>query len=146
MTSKEKQEYAYLLYTKNEGISLQEIAKRVGVHPNTITRWRQNNQWDQVAETLLTTRHEQLRRLYMQLKELNDHIMDKEEGKRFANKGEADAMTQITRSIANLQKEISADTIIDVFIPFIQFVSKADQELAQRIVEWQDSYIKHVMS
>jgi DNA-binding XRE family transcriptional regulator len=145
MTSKEKQEYAFLLYTKHDALTQEEIAEKVGVHKNTISRWKDKGAWDQVRETLLTTRHEQLRRLYMQLKELNDHIMGKEEGQRFANKSEADSLTQITRSIKNLEQDMSVGTVIDVFIPFLEFVSKMDGELAKRIVEMQDSYIKNMM-
>lgn len=142
MTSKEKQEYAFLLFSKNEGLTLEQIAEKCEVHPNTITRWRKKNKWDETRETLLTTRQEQLRRLYMQLKELNDHIMGKPEGERFANKSEADSMTQITRSIANLEKDMSASMVIDVFIPFLQFTAKVDPELSKKIVELQDAYVK----
>ena len=146
MTSKEKQEYAYLLFTKNEGLTLEEIAKRVGVHPNTITRWKARDNWEEMSESLLTTRHEQLRRLYMQLKELNNHIMTKDEGLRFANKAEADSMIQITRSIESLQKDISIGTVIDVFVPFIEFVAKVNPEQSKSIIELQDSYIKRISS
>lgn len=142
MTSKGKQEYAYLLYSKANGMSLNEIAEKVGVHVNTISRWKAKHKWDELRETLLTTRQEQLRRLYMQLKELNDHIMEKETGKRFANKAEADSMIQITRSIANLEKDMTAATVIDVFIKFIEYASKIDSEVAKKILEIQDLYIK----
>jgi len=142
MTRQETREYAYLLFSKNDGLTLEQIATKCDVHPNTITRWRKKYRWDETRETLLTTRQEQLRRLYMQLGELNDHIMEKPEGQRFANKSEADAMTQITRSIANLEKDMSVGTVIDVFVPFLQFVAKLDGEQAKKIVELQDAYVK----
>ncbi|MEO0625559.1 MAG: helix-turn-helix domain-containing protein, partial [Bacteroidota bacterium] len=129
MTSKQKREYALLLYTKNDGYTMRDIADKCGVHPNTITRWRKDDDWDKIAETLLTTRHEQLRRLYMQLKELNDVIMGREGGKRYPTKAEADTMTQITRSIANLEKEISAGVIVDVFVKFLEYSAKIDGDL-----------------
>lgn len=144
MINKEKQEYAYLLYSKNEGLTLAEIATRVGVHFNTISKWKKENKWEELRETLLTTRHEQLRRLYLQLKELNDHIMAKQEGARFANKSEADAITQLTKSISNLEKDISISVIIDVMVPFIQFVAKIDGLKAKEIVELQDAYVKSI--
>ena len=144
MTKKEQREYAYLLYSKNDGLTLADIADRVGVHANTITKWKAADGWDELRETLLTTRHEQLRRLYMQLKELNDHIMAKPEGQRFANKSEADALTQITKSIANLEKDISLGVVIDVMVPFIEFIAKIDGHKAKEIVELQDAYIKSI--
>lgn len=86
-----------------------------------------------------------MRRLYMQLKELNDHIMTKSEGQRFANKAEADTLTQITRSIQNLEKDMSAAEVINVFSDFIKYVAKLDIEAAKTIVEFQDSYIKSMI-
>ncbi|RME92328.1 MAG: DDE transposase family protein [Bacteroidetes bacterium] len=142
MTQAEKKEYAYMLYTKNEGLTQQEIAKRVEVHPNTITRWKIEDEWDRSAGHLLTTKQEQLRRLYAQLKELNDHIVSKEEGKRFANKGESDTITQITRAIKSLETKLSPGTVIDVFTPFINFVAKVDGEMAKKIVELQHSFVQ----
>lgn len=144
MTKKEKMEYAYLLFSK-ENNTLKQIAEKVGVSVNTVSRWKKAEKWEELRKTLLTSRLEQLRRLYMQLDELNTHIMGKEEGKRFANKAEADTLTQLTRSIQNLEKEMTAAEVINIFIPFIQYVSKIDGEKAKLIVELQDSYIKSIM-
>lgn len=142
MTSKEKQEYAYLLYAKSESISLDEIARRCEVHVNTVSRWKKKNDWDKLRQSMLVTKSEQIKRLYLQLTELNDHIMGKPEGERFANKAEADTLTQITRSIGNLERELTAANVIDVFIPFIQYVAKIDNKQAKLFLKFQDSYIK----
>lgn len=142
MTNPEKRELALLLYTKNQGLKLQDIAAKVRVHVNTITRWKKEDDWDGIASALLTTRHEQLRRLYMQLKRLNDHIEARDAGFNFPTKAEADTLTQITRSIENLERQMSVGTIIDVFVKFIDFVAKVDGKKAKEIVELQDLFVK----
>lgn len=131
-----------MLFSKNSGLTLAEIARRCGVHPNTITRWRRDNKWDEMGEILMTTRAEQLRRLYNQLKELNAAVDEKPEGQRFPSKAESDTLTQIMRAIKVLQPDLGPNTVIDVFIPFIKFVSKQDPNLAKDVVEMQDAYIK----
>jgi len=141
-----EREYAQLLYVKNQGITLKEIAEKVGVHPNTITNWKNQDNWEGTAEVLLVTRHEQLRRLYNQLKQLNDTILNREQGKQYPTKSEADTMTQITRSIGRLEKDISVGVIIDVFVPFIEWRSKQDPARAKQIVDLQDKWIKTVLS
>lgn len=145
MTSKEKQEYAYLLYSKEAGLSLADIAERVGVHVNTIGRWKEKFNWEALRKSQLVTRGEQIRRLYDQLDNLTRHIDEKPEGQRYANKSEADTLTQLTRSIANLERDITAADVVDVFIPFISFVAKVDSEKAKIIVELQDKYIKSLI-
>lgn len=141
-----EREYAQLLYCKNPGITLKEVAEKVGVHPNTITNWKQADNWEGTAEVLLVTRHEQLRRLYNQLKQLNDNIHSREDGKQYPSKSEADTMTQITRSIANLEKDLSVGTVIDVFVPFIEWLSKQNPAKAKEIIELQDLYIKTILA
>lgn len=134
-----------MLYSKSANITLTEIAQKVGVHVNTVGRWKVKFKWDEYSESMLTTRAEQLRRLYMQLKELNDHIFDKPEGQRFANKAEADTLIQITRSIGNLEKDMTAADVINVMIPFVQFVAKTDSNKAKEFIEYQDRYIKQML-
>jgi transposase len=146
MTKKEAREYAALLYMKNEGLSLQDIALKVGVHPNTITKWKREDDWDGLASVLLTTRHEQLKRLYQMLKAKNDEIMGRKEGTRFPTKADADVLSQVTKSIQNLEQDMGVGTIIDVFIRFISYVGKVDGKMAKKIVEYQDAFVKAQMT
>ena len=146
MTKKEAREYAVLLYTKNEGLTLQDIAAKVGVHANTITKWKREDDWDGLASVLLTTRHEQLKRLYQMLKAKNDEIMTRDEGKRYPSKADADVLSQVTKSIQNLEQDMGVGNIIDVFIKFITYVGKLDADMAKRIVEYQDAFVKAQMT
>lgn len=142
MTAKEKQEYAYLLYSKGDGLTLKQIAEKVNSGVNTISRWKKKYKWDELRKSMLVTRGEQIRRLYDQLDALTQHIANKPEGSQYANKGEADSLTQITRSINNLEKEMTSADVINVFIPFITYVAKVDGEKAKEFIEFQDNYIK----
>jgi transposase-like protein len=146
MNAKRKLELAQLLYTRGVVSDQSELAVRVGVTPQTISRWKKKHGWENMRKSLLTTRQEELRRLYDQLKELNDHIRSKPEGQRYANSKEADTITKITSAIRNLETEVSASQTIDVFMKFNEFIQNVeDLQLAQKIVELQDAFVKSLL-
>lgn len=145
MTSKEKQEYAYLLYCKQSGITLKEIAKKVDMSVKSISRWKKENKWDELRKSMLVTRGEQIRRLYDQLDNLTQQINTRDKETRFPTKSESDIITQLTNAIAKLERELSISDVIHVFIPFIQFVAKVDTDKAKQLVEFQDMFIKSLM-
>lgn len=142
MTKQAKRELAAHLYTKNDGTTLAQIAAKVGVHPNTITKWKKEDDWEGMASYLLTTRYEQLRRYYAMMKSQNDAIMAREEGHRHPTKVEADAGAYILKAIDILEKDMKVGTVIDVFTKFLEFSAKVDGELTKRFAEVLDKYIK----
>lgn len=141
MKSTDKREYAQLLFTQNPRILMKDIAAKVGVTPNTVTSWRRKDNWDKHRETIQKTRHEQLRNLYQELEALNNAIREREEAP-YATKAEADTRTQITRSISNLEREMTAAQVVAVFNPFLDWLSDVDPAKAKLVVELQDAYIK----
>ena len=143
MTIENKREYAFLIYQKHKdrGITLKEIAERVGVHKNTITKWKKLDEWDEALQEDLSFA-KQLRVMKIQLNELNQFIMDKPEGLRFPNKAESDARRQLVKDIAELLQGEDLATIVNVFMPFIRFVAQSDKDTALKIVEYQDQYVK----
>lgn len=142
MTKKAAREFAETLYLRNEGDTLQDIAAKCGVHPNTITKWKKEDNWDGHAAVLLTTRHEQLKRYYMMLKDQNDMVMAREEGKRHMTKAEADSMAQTIKAIEVLEKEMKLGTIIEVFSKFLAFSMKVDAEQTKVFALMLDKFIK----
>lgn len=144
MTAKRQKEYALSLYCSARKISLLEIAERVGVHMNTISRWKVRYNWDEHAASILTTKPEQIRFFYTQLKDLNDHIMARPKGQRFGSKSENDGITQLTNAIEKLEKQMVAKDVIDVFTPFINYVAEIDPEAAKKFIEYQDLFVKQM--
>lgn len=144
MTNAQKKEYARLLFLK-ENMTQQEIAQRVGCTEATLSGWKTKEGWDTMKKSLLATRQEELARLYDQLKELNDYILTKQEGQRFANSKEADVIRKLTASIRELETDISIAQVVDVMIPFNEFMRKIDIDKAKEMIELQDSFIKSLM-
>lgn len=113
LKSNQKREWAKHLITK-EGMTQKEAAEKVGVTTVTMNRWYKEGNWERLKQSLLITRQEQLNRLYLQLEEMNNAIMNREEGKRFANSKEADSISKLAIAIKTMETEASIADIVEV--------------------------------
>ena len=142
---KERKELAMILYVRGGVENQRELAERIGVSEQTIVTWKKEGRWDDFKKSLLVTRQEELRRLYDQLKEVNDSIMAKEIGQRFANNKEADIITKLTGAIRQLETETSAAQVIDVAMKFNEYLRKIDLGKAKEMAELMDGFIKSMI-
>lgn len=143
MKTNQKKELAKLLFIK-ENLSQKEIAERVDVSEQTITRWVNENEgeWRRLRQSLIVTKDEQLRRIYDQLDELNQTIMKRDEGNRYANPKEADTMVKLTAAAKNLETDASIADIIEVSKRFLNFIRPINIEKAKEVSLLLDSFIK----
>jgi len=140
----QKHEHAKLLYTV-QGVTVQkELSERVGVSPQTINKWvnADDRLWDRMRESTLITKEAEMRRMYMQLTELNDKIMGREKGDRFANSKEADTLSKIAKAIKDMETETALAEIMEVMKNFLVFVRHQDYEKAKEITVLADHFIK----
>lgn len=144
LTNSQKRDYAEFLYI-NGNLSQKEIAEKVEVTEKTIGRWKEENKWEQRKISIMTTKKEELSRMYLQLRELNTNIEQREEGCRYPNSKEADTINKITSAIRNLETETSVGEIIGVAEKFLNFLRKEDIEKAKEIAIYFDTFIKNEM-
>jgi transposase-like protein len=119
-----------------------EIAELVGVSANTVSAWKNADKWEDQKTSLLTTRANQLSRLYKMLAVLNDDLDEKAELKIPVNSKEADAVLKLTAAIKNLEYETSIAEKVEVGMEFINMVKADDAELAKTITKWFDVFIQ----
>ena len=122
-----------------------EIAALLGYSEKTIGKWKAEDEWDSFKTSLLTTRENELRRLYKMLKSLNDSIDEFAEAKIPINSKQADAVLKLTTAIKNLEIETSIAEKVEVGTDFINLVRKEDVELSKQITKWFDVYLKSTM-
>lgn len=140
-----KQDYAKLLFT-NQGVTVgKELAERVGVSEVTISKWRNSGGWEQLRASVIITKEAELRRLYMQLTELNDHIFAREKGQRFASSKEADTLVKLTAAVKQLETDTSVAETMEVLKNFIIAVREDDFTKAQEITKLADIFIKSLI-
>ena len=72
----EAKEYARMLFLDtSQKLTNKEIAGRVGVRQNTITKWIDEEGWKKLRKSLMVTRQKMISDLYDQLECLNNHII-----------------------------------------------------------------------
>ncbi|CAA0260287.1 DUF1804 family protein [Tenacibaculum maritimum] len=139
------QEWAKTEYLKN-GLTYIEIAKKVGVTAKTIGIWAKEQKWENLKAATIISKPEQLSMIYAQINELNSFIRDKEEGQRFANSKEADALKKLTAAAKDLEGELGLSQIVNVAIPLLQFVKKTDYDTAMKLQTYIDEFIRTVIN
>ncbi len=140
MTIKQKKDYAKTLFL-NLNITQKEISERSGVSQKTISKWVNEEKWEALRTSLLTTREKQLSNLYLQLRKLNEAISERET-QQYANAKEADILIKITSAINKLEQDLSIADIVNVSKRFLEWLRRADIEKAKELANLFDAFIK----
>ena len=133
LTKQQRKDYAKTLYV-SERLTQEEIAERVGVTRITVNRWINAEGWEQLRTSLTITKEEQIKNLYQQLKNLNDTILARDEGKRCATPAEADALNKYATTINKLEGA--------VFRKLTTFLRANAPEEVKRILPVLDLFVK----
>ncbi len=140
-----KYDHAKTLFTVEGVIVQKELAERTGVSLQTINKWVNEENWEYVRASVIITKEAELRRLYTQLTELNDYIMLKPKGQRFANSKEADTLGKLAAAIRQLETDASLADTIEVLKNFINHVRQDNYEKAKDITTLADIFIKSII-
>ncbi len=140
-----KKDYAKLLYTVEGVTEGKELAARVGVSQQSISKWKNEGEWELLRASVIVTKESELRRLYMQITELNNHIMSRESGQRFANTKEADTLVKLTSAVRQLETDTSAAEAMEVLKDFVMFIQGEDYQKAKEITNLADAFIKSLL-
>ena len=142
LSIKQKKDYAKTLYLSDLSITQKEIATRAQVSEKTVSNWVNNDGWDKLRESLLTTRGTQLGNLYAQLTAINLKIAQRQEGERYATNKEADIISKLTSAIQKLELELSISDKFNVVKDFLDWLRPADLAKAKELSGLFDAYIK----
>ncbi len=139
-TDKQQQrEIAQLLYL-NGGLMKKDIAVKLGVSEQTISRWAKLDNWEVLKTNLLTSRKQRLSELYEELREFNRMIAEKD-GYKVASSKEADARRKLITDIKELETRYSLSHTITIGQDFCEFVKTIDEPLANRVLEMFNAFI-----
>lgn len=144
MTRTQKQDYAKVLYL-NDSLTQKEIADKVGVTEKTIGSWIKKGNWPQLKSSLIITKDEELRRIYVQINQLNNHIETREEGSRYADAKEADTLSKLAATARAMESDASLSDVIAVFKRFANWLRKIDLAKAQEFISIQDEFVKTLL-
>lgn len=145
ISRQQQKEFARTLYLR-ENLTQAEIAERVGVSQQTVIRWVGAEKWDELKASISMTAEEQIRNLQRQVIEINNSILNRESGNRYANAKEADTIVKLTTAINKLQTEAGIHEIVGVGAAFVDFMRPIDLEKAQEFTRLFDAFIKAKMT
>lgn len=141
LTNKQKKDWAKTLYLK-ERLTQKELAGRVGVSENTISKWVNDEGWEKLRKNMMLTREEQMQLMLNELEALNTFIQKKPAGERFADSKEANIRRNLVKDIKELETKASLAEIIETGKRFIKWLSVADIKKAREIADLFDAFIK----
>ena len=136
ITRQQKKDFAQKLYLSEPGITQQEIAARVGVSVNTVSKWKVDGKWEEMRVSLLTSKDTILTRLYNQLDRLT---AEQEDGKSVS----ADTIIKLTAAIRNLENETNIADKLTVGKEFLVYLRRVgDASETKKIAAYFDAFIK----
>lgn len=140
----QKREHARLLYMQGEPQKV--IAEKIGVSAQTITKWVNDNGWDQSRAAANITRPELVNKLLNSINVLLEDLTDAPSPEKTA--ASADKLVKFAATIERLEKKTSVVDIIEVFMAFskwlqyrMSFDPNVTPELLKTINHYHDLFI-----
>ena len=132
----QKYEYAYLLYMQK--VPQKEIAERVGVSQQTLSKWKETGGWELKRVARTVSRDQIINKVLMKLNEMLDS----------GEEVNADEFSKASNQLKKLQTGCTIDDIADILTRFGDWViekSATDQEITTEFVQLltkkQDEYL-----
>lgn len=138
-------EYAKKLYLHDDITNQKQLAKRVGVSENTISKWVNEGKWESFKKNFLLTREERMSDLLDELTEIQNFIKELPEGRRFADSKLGDVRRKLIKDIKELETSANRQEIIHALTSLVKFVRPENFEEAVVITKWADIFIKTLL-
>lgn len=142
MTNEQKKVFALLIYLNETSATQKEIAQRVEVSEQTISKWVKTENWEKQRRSKMVTRQKALDNAYEQLENLNATIMARPEGERIPNNKEADLQVKLASQIRTLETELSNVVVMEIGMKFIDHVRSVAPENTTLVLNLYDNFMK----
>lgn len=141
LTAQQKKDYARMLYLK-DNLTQQEIAEKVGVSRQSVIRWMKAEKWEEMKVGVTLSREQQISNLHRQVMELNNVILSRPEGERYATAPEADTLSKLAAAIKKMETDVGIADLVSVGIRFIEWIRPIDLDKAKEVTILWDKFIK----
>lgn len=142
MAKEQLKEVAKILYLQD--YKQKDIASKLGVSENTVTRWVKDGCWSSLKKNLLNSKYARLAELYDELEETNRMIREKK-GYKVANSKEADARRKLIADIAELETKYNIGQVTTIAKDYVNFLSQIDHDFAQQSLNYLEAFIEQLV-
>ena len=132
----QKYEYAYLLYMQR--VPQKEIAQRVGVSSQTLSKWKDDGGWELKRVARTVSRDQIINKTLMKINEL----LDSEDG------FNGDEFAKLASQLEKIKSGYTLDDVADILTKFGDYIieqSASDKsittEFVQLLTHYQDKYL-----
>ena len=132
-----KRQIARTLFVQG-GMTQKEIASKLEVTEQTISRWSKKDHWDELKKNVMSGKQEILRNLYTELQKLQSII---EENGGVADSKQADIRRKLITDIRQLETRYSVSQTVPIGMDFCEFLKEIDFDLAGKISRYFQSFI-----
>jgi predicted transcriptional regulator len=136
-----KRQVARTLFVHGK-MTQKEIAAKLEVTEQTVSRWAKKDHWDELKRNMLTGKQEILRSLYAELQILQAEI---EKSKRYADSKTADIRRKLITDIRQLETKYSISQTVQIAMDFCEFLKVIDLDLASKMSEYFRAFINEQM-
>ena len=113
-----------------------QICNDIGIAEKTMCDWIKKEKWDDLKNSLVTSKAEQLKALYEQMAYVNKRNKDAIEDDDPATNPIYDDVAKISKSIERLEKEAGISEMLQTGIAFLKYMQNEDTEAAKVISKW----------
>ena len=142
MAKENLKEIAKVLYL--QGYKQKDIAAKLSVSENTVTRWVKTESWDTLKKNLLTSKYQRLAELYAELEETNRMIKEKE-GYKVATSKEADARRKLIADITQLESKYNIGQVTTIAREYTEFLRQIDYDFASQALTYFEAFIEQLL-
>lgn len=141
MTSKQKKEWAKLLYIK-EDMLFKDIASKLEVNRATIGRWAKDGKWESTKNANSASRETALYEATQQLSRINKSIKDRDG---IPTSREADTISKLRKTIKECSKGITASDAMDFGAALLKWIKQQHPEKAVEISFLIEDYVQTLL-
>lgn len=145
----QKKELARMYYMN--GDSQRNIAEKIGVSAQTLSKWAEQNEWAKKRAAQNITRPELVNKLLMTINTLIEQVNESDDPNLIAGLG--DKLSKLSTTIEKLDKKASVVDAIEVFMAFgkwLQYRATFDDEITPELLKavnkYQDLYISELIT
>lgn len=98
--------------------------------------------WEEMKVGVTLSREQQISNLHRQVMELNNVILSRPEGERYATAPEADTLGKLAAAIKKMETDVGIADLVSVGIRFIEWIRPIDLDKAKEVTILWDKFIK----